>query len=143
METVSKYRRPELLRLFAENEYGRTPPVSAKPTFEIKSSDPLALGGRATRKQELTVYLAGSVNGPSMNLLVYLPNGAGKPVPAFLGLNFGGNQAVANDPGIEMSTRWMRNDRFGRPDGLSLLHGFDLLEHIVDHAELLGFAASK
>jgi hypothetical protein len=102
-------RRPELLRLFAENEYGQTPDISAKPTFKLRSTDSQALNGRATRKQ-VTVYLTGSPDGPSLELLVYVPNGAAGPVPAFLGLNFGGNQAVANDPGIEISTRWMRKN---------------------------------
>ncbi|HWC90919.1 MAG TPA: acetylxylan esterase [Pirellulales bacterium] len=108
--TWQNVRRPELLRLFAENEYGRTPDIATRPTFKLRSTDSQALGGRAMRKQ-VTVYLTGSSDGPSMELLVYVPNGAGGPVPAFLGLNFGGNQAVANDPGIEISTRWMRQDR--------------------------------
>lgn len=108
--TWQQARRPELLRLFAENEYGKTPTIDARPTFKVRSTDPRALGGRATRKQ-VTVYLFGSANGPSMELLLYVPNRAAGRVPAFLGLNFAGNQAAARDPGIDISTRWMRNDR--------------------------------
>jgi hypothetical protein len=45
-----------------------------------------------------------------MNLLVYLPRGASasKRAPAFVGLNFNGNHAVSKDPGIALSTQWMR-----------------------------------
>ncbi|HEY5314605.1 MAG TPA: acetylxylan esterase [Pirellulales bacterium] len=107
--TWQNVRRPELLRLFEENEYGRTPDISTRPTFKLRSTDPQALNGRATRKQ-VTVYLTGSPDGPSMELLLYVPNGASAPVPAFLGLNFGGNQAVANDPDIAISDRWMRKN---------------------------------
>lgn len=43
-----------------------------------------------------------------MDLLVYIPNGAKRPVPAFLGMNFYGNQTISNDPGITLSKRWVR-----------------------------------
>jgi hypothetical protein len=49
-----------------------------------------------------------------MDLLVYLPSDAPGPVPTFLGLNYYGNQSVHPDPGITISTTWMRqNDDFG------------------------------
>ena len=60
-----------------------------------------------TRKQ-LAVYPLGDRSGPRFDLLVYLPNHAPKPVPVFLGLNFNGNHSVHADPGILLSTRWMR-----------------------------------
>ncbi|MEI6714485.1 MAG: acetylxylan esterase, partial [Verrucomicrobiota bacterium] len=40
---------------------------------------------------------------------IYLPKAATGPVPAFLGLNFVGNQCVANDPGVPLTTRWVRS----------------------------------
>src|SRR5262245_24198011 len=46
-----------------------------------------------------------------MDLLIYLPNGVGGPVPAFLGLNFRGNHTVHSDPGITLSTQWMPEDK--------------------------------
>jgi len=45
-----------------------------------------------------------------MDILIYLPNKAKKPVPAFLGLNFGGNQSIYPDPGIDLSESWMRSN---------------------------------
>lgn len=45
-----------------------------------------------------------------MHLLVYLPNHLGKPAPVFLGLNFFGNHTIHPDPGITLSTAWMRDN---------------------------------
>lgn len=100
-------RRPEVLRLFEENVYGRSPKPTRKVRLEVTSVDGNALGGLATRK-EVTVRLMGRSDGPAMDLLLYLPNSAKRPVPAFLGLNYYGNACVHPDPGIRLSERWMR-----------------------------------
>ncbi|MEW6305918.1 MAG: acetylxylan esterase [Verrucomicrobiota bacterium] len=100
-------RRPEVLNLFQTHEYGRSPGRPKGMKFEVKSVDKNALGGKATRK-EVVVYFFGDQNGPKMEILIYQPNDAKKPVPAFLGLNFNGNHAVHTDPGITLSTGWMR-----------------------------------
>ncbi|MEO6723682.1 MAG: acetylxylan esterase [Blastocatellia bacterium] len=103
-------RRQEILRLFETNEYGRTP-KSAKNTgritFAETTRDLKALGGLATRK-EITVYLTGKKDGPKMNVLFYIPNDRKQPAPVFIGLNFSGNQAISNDPGITLGTIWRR-----------------------------------
>ena len=103
-------RRPEVLRLFEEHVHGRSPSAPEEIAFEVASVDAGALGGKATRK-EVTVFLTGKRDGPKMALLLYRPNAAGKPVPAFLGLNFYGNHSVNSDPGITLSDRWMRPNR--------------------------------
>lgn len=105
--TWREKRRPEILRLFEEHVQGRSPKLSGRIAFEVTSTDARALGGRATRK-EVTVFLTGKKDGPTMDLLLYVPNAARKPMPAFLGLNYYGNQCVNADPGIKLSTRWMR-----------------------------------
>jgi hypothetical protein len=102
-----RLRRPELLRLFAENVYGSVPTKTLpKPRVEVTSVDKTALGGKAIRKQ-VTVWL--SPQHP-LHLLMYLPPDASKPVPVFLGLNFNGNQAINADPGIEMPTAWVPSE---------------------------------
>jgi hypothetical protein len=103
-------RRPEILGLFQAHVYGRTPTTVPKITFQVTSLDANALGGKATRK-EVAIFLLGRQDGPRMDLLLYLPNGASKPVPAFLGLNFYGNHCVHADAGITLSKQWMRPTR--------------------------------
>jgi hypothetical protein len=99
-------RRAEIVRLFEEHVYGRSPAPPAAIRFVVVESDPRALGGLATRRQ-VRVLLDGTESGPAFEILLYVPNAARRPVPAFLGLNFDGNHAVHTDPGIRLSAAWM------------------------------------
>ena len=99
-------RRPELVGLFESQIYGRAPRPPRGGHFAIRSLATNALGGLATRK-EVTVWFTRGTNGPSLNLLLYTPNAAHQPVPAFLGLNFNGNHAISADAGITLSDRWL------------------------------------
>lgn len=106
----TKKRRPEVLRLFEREVYGKTPP--GKPPglrFVVLSEDKKALGGKAT-KREIAIYFS-EKESPHAEILLYLPNQHQKPAPVFVGLNFGGNHSVANDPAIRLSQGWFRNDQ--------------------------------
>ncbi len=103
-------RRPEILKLFETHVYGKTPAGRpAAMTFQAFDDDVRALGGVATRRQVRVRFTAGE-EGPGMDVLVYLPNAAAKPVPVFLGMNFGGNHTVHADPGIKLATVWKRGE---------------------------------
>lgn len=110
--TWAAKRRPELLELFAREVYGRTPGEGRRELrTRVTSVDRHALNGKAVRK-EVTIWFTSKTDGPRMHLLIYQPAGepgAHAPWPAFLGLNFTGNQAVNADPAIAMSTAWMRD----------------------------------
>jgi hypothetical protein len=99
-------RRPEVLRLFEEHVYGKSPGRPPAMRFVVVETDPRALDGRATRRQ-VRVLLDGTEAGPAFEILLYVPNAATHPVPAFLGPNFDGNHAIHLDPGIRLSASWM------------------------------------
>ena len=109
-------RRPEIVRLFEENVYGRTPANAQIPLrARVVEIDRHALQGRAIRKQIDIYFTAKGESGPKMRLLVYLPlhpragSGYGRHRSAvILGLNFGGNQTVLDDPGIEPTPVWSK-----------------------------------
>ncbi len=103
-----KKRRAEILRLFEEHVYGRSPGRPGELPFEVRSVTSDALGGKATRK-EVTVRFSEDSDGPKMDILLYLPADAEKHLPIFLGLNFFGNHSIHADPGITLSKAWMRN----------------------------------
>lgn len=108
-ETWRNRRRPELLKLFEQHVYGKSPGRPKNMTFETTSVDREALGGAAIRKQ-VSVHFTGDKEGPRMDVLIYLPREAKGPVPLFVGLNFRGNHAIHPDPEITLSRQWMRND---------------------------------
>lgn len=103
-------RRPETLRLFETHMFGRSPARPQTMHVEVGAAERAALEGKATRKQ-VTIFLSDKTNGPKMDLLIYLPNAAKKPVPAFLGMNFNGNHAISKDPGIRLSKQWVRGGK--------------------------------
>ncbi|MEK7397151.1 MAG: acetylxylan esterase [Candidatus Poribacteria bacterium] len=106
-KTWKEKRRPELLRLFEEFMYGKSPGRLEGTTFEVNSVDNESLDGKAIQK-EVSVYFTGKKDGPKMDILIYLPKNAKKPVPIFLGPNFRGNHTVHSDPGITLSKQWIR-----------------------------------
>jgi hypothetical protein len=108
-KTWQEKRRPEVLGLYETNVYGKSPGRPQGMTFEVLSVEKNALGGKAIRK-EVRVYFTADKKGPKMDILIYLPAQAKGKVPIFVGLNFGGNQAVHADPGITLTTSWVRND---------------------------------
>jgi hypothetical protein len=100
--TWKNRRRPELLRLFEDHVYGRSPERPGGLRAAVLEADKGALGGRAVRKQ---VDLP--VPGGALQVLLYLPQGRPGPHPLFLGLNFGGNHTVHADPAIRLPRTWV------------------------------------
>lgn len=102
-------RRPEILQLFAEHVYGKVPEADIKVDYEITTNEPKALDGAATLKEVKVTFSNGQASH-DMSLLMFIPNDAVGPVPAFLGLNFYGNHTIHPDPHISISDSWARNN---------------------------------
>ena len=103
-------RRPEILRLFENEVYGRAAKEKPALRFELTSKDGSALGGKATRK-EVTIHVSTARGQLPLHLLLYVPK-SNRPAPVFLGLNFQGNQAVHADPKISLCQSWI----LGKPE---------------------------
>jgi hypothetical protein len=109
-KTWTEKRRPEIVKLFEENEYGRTPGRPKDMTFDVFDKGTPALDGKAVRRQ-VTVYFSADKNGPKMDLLVYLPAGARKPVPLLLNIGFSANSSTVDDPGVKPGESWGRDKK--------------------------------
>lgn len=98
-----KKRRPEIVKLFEENQYGKWP--AKKPELRYDVQQDYGFGGTAVRKQ-VTVYFSEKKDGPRVDVLVYLPKDANGPVPILLNLSFSPNNMVVGDPGVKEGRRW-------------------------------------
>ena len=110
-------RRTELLKLFADVEFGNTPDGQVPLEIRVVEESDAALDGKAIRHQ-IELIFGTAPHTVSSNVLIYLPKGAPqKPVPVVLGLNFEGNHTVLLDPAIRLSTGWFPdNPKGSRPD---------------------------
>lgn len=101
-------RRAEIVALFEKNVYGKVPEDALKVPVRahLDEEDDHALGGLAVREQVTLDLTADGKNGPQEHLLLYLPARVRGRVPVILGLNFNGNQAVADDAGILLNPVW-------------------------------------
>jgi (4-O-methyl)-D-glucuronate---lignin esterase len=92
-KTWQTRRRPEIVKLYETQIFGRLPANVPKVQWRVTESDQNTRDGQAIKKQ--VVGMAGE--GPravQINLSVYTPAGASKPVPVILLANFGGGNAA-------------------------------------------------
>lgn len=104
-------RRPELLKLFETEMYGKAPGRPEKLHFKLLKRNDNAFGGKAVLK-EVGIYFTDN-ESQYIRLLVLTPKAAKGPVPAFLGINFMGNHAISTNEEITMIGR-DEYARFGR-----------------------------
>jgi hypothetical protein len=104
-----KLRRPEIIKMLAEQEYGKVPGGNVKIAYRILNENSQVIEGLADRKEVLMEF-SGNDRKIQAILLIYLPAGSKKPVPVFLGYNFTGNHAVFPDPQITITSGWMENN---------------------------------
>ena len=142
-ELWNEVRRPELLKLFADEMFGHPPlpPTndlfgngaqglratcySYNPSFREdntvapESNGYFVFNSKGRRYQIFLRLYKQAESGQRMNqdikILIYVPRNTTGKVPAFLGLNFRGNHTVSADPGIRLGTVWVRPE--GGKDG--------------------------
>lgn len=113
-ETWFGRRRPEILELYRENIFGRSPAAGTNVTFNVWESSTNALGGTATRKQ-IEINFSGTPAGPFAHLLLYTPAGQTNR-PTFLCLQFSGNYTAIDDPAIAIFPAWnWKTGKLGMP----------------------------
>ena len=108
-EEWRRVRRPEILKLFTEQMYGRAPKRPEAVLFEESLIADNVLGGKGEFRN-VRIWLLGRREGPAMDVLLVLPKKAPRPVPAFVAMNFRGNASTHPHPKIPLSRNWMRND---------------------------------
>ncbi|MBC7572124.1 MAG: acetylxylan esterase [Spirosoma sp.] len=79
-------RRPEVLRLFADNVYGQIPKTYSAIKFTLTNEDKAAMGGKAHLKQ-VQIEVTQGEKSLTINLVLFTPNQVQEPAPAFLLIN--------------------------------------------------------
>lgn len=95
-------RRPELLKLYHDDIYGRIPANAPTATFKVAEIDTNALGGLAIHKLVL-IRFGSKPDGPVVRLNEYLPARAAWPVPMLLQIVFFANPPI-QDPATPLAT---------------------------------------
>jgi hypothetical protein len=109
-KTWNNERRPEIVHLFEENQFGRSPERAAEMAFDVFDKGTPAFDGKAIRKQ-VTISFSKAKDGPKMDLLIYLPAKAAKPVPLLLNISFSANSVTVDDPGVKEGEVWNRDKK--------------------------------
>src|SRR3954464_1610075 len=103
-------RRPEIIRLYEENQFGRSPAQPDGLSFDVFDKGTPAYKGAVTRKQ-VTVHFSREKSGPKADVLMYLPALAKKPVPVLLTPSFIANSTMVSDPGVKQGEIWDRDKK--------------------------------
>ena len=96
-------RRGEILDLYKKEVYGTIPPRPDRVWSEVISVRNDALENTATRKEVRLHFEMNNGRKHFMDLLLYLPKAAEKPIPAFLGLCFKGNHVTTDEKDVRMT----------------------------------------
>jgi len=89
-------RRPEILKLYEEDIYGRVPANAPRVRFEVAQTIPDALDGQAVFKLVL-IHFGDKPDGPTVHLHMYLPAKAAGPVPLLLHMVFFNNAPIPGE----------------------------------------------
>jgi len=78
-----KYRRPEILDMFASQVYGRVPATKYKQSMKVIKEDKNAMHGAATLKL-VDITITARSKSLTIHLGLFVPNKVQKPAPIFL-----------------------------------------------------------
>jgi hypothetical protein len=87
-------RRPEIIRLYETEIYGRIPAKTPAVSWKVAETDGAARDGTALMKK-IRGTIGDAANAPQIALTLYTPAKATKPVPVILLLTFGGGTPPA------------------------------------------------
>lgn len=127
-------RRPQILSLFGNLVYGCVPepPSPIETQFTVLKTDPDFMGGKATRK-DVQIRFSNDRGRAEMLILIFVPNQASKPAPAFMKHSFNDTkshdfEAHPHQPG-RLRNGWPLGEFFDRGYGFVAVYQQDLVGH--------------
>ncbi len=114
-------RRQEILALFEQHVYGKTPEILPGYTKKVTEHLFEVSGLQGIQKQIEITFYSDSQDSATLHLLLFLP--LANNVPVFVGINGYGNHTVHSNPTINISDNWVGNnpefDIFNHSSGAS------------------------
>ena len=96
--TWTTKRRPEIIRLYETEIFGRIPAAAPRVTWRVAETDAHARDGAAVLKR-MVGKIGDAPDAPQINVRLYTPAGmCARPVPVILLVNFGGGAAAPPNP---------------------------------------------
>jgi len=103
-------RRPEIIKYYEENIYGKRPEFSPEIRYELKLNDTVEVDKiKAIHREVIITFF---LNGDSLkiNVTLFFPFPKHNP-RIFLGLNFYGNQTISFDTSILLTNSYVENNK--------------------------------
>jgi hypothetical protein len=123
-ETRFRTRRPEILKFYQTEIYGRIPDGAPKVTWEVLETDKEARNGTAVMRR-VAGRMGDKPDGPRMILTIHTPAKTNQPVPMLLSITFG-SSAGARGRGTAQPGQPAPAQGRGRGPG-----GFDALGEVL------------
>jgi len=108
-KTWYKKRRPEILRLFENEQFGKFPDRK-DVSFKVFETGTSVFSGKAIRRQ-VTIYFTKDTSNYKADLLIYLPAKMKGPVPIVVNISFAPNCLTIDDIGIRSGMLWNREGK--------------------------------
>ncbi|MCB9273877.1 MAG: pectate lyase [Lewinellaceae bacterium] len=125
-------RRPEILRLFEQYQYGRTPDTDIEVAYEVIEQAVPGMGGKSRRTQ-VRIRFPGHPAVTPIHVLLNVPADAKGPVPTLLHISFSPNVLLFDEPGIDEGFAWDRRLEIQIPGREARLLKDTKPEHFIDH----------
>jgi hypothetical protein len=113
-------RRPEILRAYQTEIYGRIPANTPKVTWEVVDTDPAAKGNTAIMRRAVG-RVGSAADAPRVTMMIYTASKAAKPVPLILMINFGGGPSVEGKPAMQFNDPPVAADILARGWGYAMV----------------------
>ncbi|MCB0535356.1 MAG: pectate lyase [Saprospiraceae bacterium] len=127
-----KQRRPEVLQLFEQYQYGQTPATSVNISYKVIEQNVPGMGGLSRRTQVRILFPDHPEVSP-IRLLINVPANASGPVPTLLHISFTPNVLLFDEPGIDEGEAWNVRLQMRIPDREARLLKDVNPEHFIKH----------
>jgi hypothetical protein len=114
-KTWTAVRRPEIMRLFQENQHGVIPAARKAARYQVVDHEVMVFDGLAQRTQ-VRIRFSDRPDAPVIRVLLHVPVAAKRPVPTLLHIGFSPPALLLDQPGLDVGQVWSSKTDTRIPD---------------------------